>query len=149
MKTLRAIYETRGQNPHELIRAVEVDLPELTGGQVLVEVLASPINPSDVLTITGEYGMLPPLPAVGGNEGVGRVAALGPAAKGPSVGQHVLLPVGCGTWSNHVIVDAAWFDCGVNPESTAGRALPQPVERLSRFTVAPPPAAISIGGFTL
>ena len=27
MKTLRAIYETRGPNPHELIRAVDADRP--------------------------------------------------------------------------------------------------------------------------
>ncbi len=138
MKTLRAIYETRGPNPHELIRAVAVDLPELAAGQALVEVLASPINPSDVLTVTGEYGMLPPLPAVGGNEGVGRIAALGPDTAGPTVGQHVLLPVGCGTWSNHVIVDAA-------------RLMPLPnqasAEQLSMLTVNPPTAALMLSEF--
>ena len=42
----------------------------LAEGQVLLQVLAAPINPSDVLTLTGEYGRLPPLPAIGGNEGV-------------------------------------------------------------------------------
>ena len=70
---LKAEYQTRGPVPYESIAAVELQLPDLTEGQVRVKVLAAPINPSDVLTLTGEYGMLPPLPAVGGNEGVGRV----------------------------------------------------------------------------
>jgi NADPH:quinone reductase-like Zn-dependent oxidoreductase len=50
--------------------------------------------------------MLPPLPAFGGNEGVGRVAELGPGAAGPPVGQVVLLPPQSGTWSTHVIADS-------------------------------------------
>ncbi|XP_014438031.1 enoyl-[acyl-carrier-protein] reductase, mitochondrial isoform X1 [Tupaia chinensis] len=39
--------------------------------------LAAPINPSDINMIQGNYGLLPKLPAVGGNEGVGRVVAVG------------------------------------------------------------------------
>jgi len=70
-------------------------------------VIAAPINPSDVLTLTGEYGELPPLPAIGGREGVGRVAELGADTQGPVVGQLVLLPVGCGSWSTHVVAESA------------------------------------------
>jgi len=43
-----------------VIEAVSVEAPELGEGEVLVEVLAAPINPSDVLTLTGDYGTLPP-----------------------------------------------------------------------------------------
>ena len=68
---LRAEYETRGPVPQDVIHAVEFEAPSLEEGQALVEVIASPINPSDVLTLTGEYGRPPPLPAVGGNEGLG------------------------------------------------------------------------------
>ena len=67
----RAEYSQRGPVPQDVIDAVAFTLPPLTMGQALVEVLAAPINPSDVLTLTGQYGTLPPLPAVGGNEGVG------------------------------------------------------------------------------
>jgi threonine dehydrogenase-like Zn-dependent dehydrogenase len=88
--------------PQDVIDAVEFEAPRLEVGQALVEVVAAPINPSDVLTLTGEYGQLPPLPAVGGREGVGRVAELGADTQGPAVGQLVLLPVGCGSWSTHV-----------------------------------------------
>ena len=102
----RAQYTERGPIPQASIAAVEFTLPPLTEGQALIKVLAAPINPSDVLTLTGAYGMLPPLPAVGGNEGVGVVAALGPGVTFPAVGQTVLLPVGSGTWSTHLVAEA-------------------------------------------
>jgi NADPH:quinone reductase-like Zn-dependent oxidoreductase len=60
----RATYSQRGPVPQDLISAADFTLPPLTAGQALVEVLAAPINPSDVLTLTGQYGMLPQLPAV-------------------------------------------------------------------------------------
>ncbi|MAE20851.1 MAG: alcohol dehydrogenase, partial [Pseudomonas sp.] len=74
---LKAEYQQRGPVPQDVISAVALQLPEPAAGQVRVKVLAAPINPSDVLTLTGAYGMLPPLPAVGGNEGVGKVEELG------------------------------------------------------------------------
>ena len=70
---LRAEYQQRGPVPQDVIEAIEFELPAPAAGEVLLKVLAAPINPSDVLTLTGEYGLLPPLPAIGGNEGVGRV----------------------------------------------------------------------------
>ena len=99
---LKAEYQTRGPVPQEAIAAVALQLAEPGAGQVRIKVLAAPINPSDVLTLTGEYGMLPPLPAIGGNEGVGRVEALGAEVGNLKVGQMVLLPVGCGTWVSHL-----------------------------------------------
>ncbi|QDH69559.1 zinc-dependent alcohol dehydrogenase family protein [Marilutibacter alkalisoli] len=101
-----ARYTHRGPVPQDVIEATPFTLPALQAGQVRVEVLAAPINPSDVLTLTGDYGSLPPLPAVGGNEGVGRVAEVAADVAGLSPGQTVLLPIGCGTWSTHLIVDA-------------------------------------------
>ena len=102
----KAQYAQRGPVPQQFIEAVEFEAPPLASGQVLIQVLAAPINPSDVLTLTGAYGILPPLPAVGGNEGVGKVVAVGPDVASPTVGQTVLLPVGSGTWSTHVVGEA-------------------------------------------
>ena len=103
---LKAEYQHRGKVPQDVIEAVKLELPPLAAGQALVKVLAAPINPSDVLTLTGEYGMLPPLPAIGGNEGVGRVEQLGEGVKHLKVGQTVLLPVGCGTWRTQLDLPA-------------------------------------------
>ena len=75
MTMLKAQYEQRGRIPQDVIHAVEFSELELKPGQALIEVLAAPINPSDILTLTGEYGMLPPLPAVGGGEHSVREAA--------------------------------------------------------------------------
>jgi mitochondrial enoyl-[acyl-carrier protein] reductase / trans-2-enoyl-CoA reductase len=113
-------------------------LPAPAAGQAQVEVLAAPINPSDVLTLTGEYGILPPLPAVGGNEGVGRVVAVAGDVRGLALGQTVLLPVGCGTWTTHLNLPAASL-------------VPLPNEanpkQLAMLTVNPPTAMLMLSEF--
>ena len=134
----RAQYSERGPDPQASIHAVESPTPVPATGQALLQVLAAPINPSDVLTLTGQYGMLPPLPAVGGNEGVGRVLALGPDTQGPAVGQTVLLPVGCGSWSTHVLAEAK-------------NLMPLPNDadplQLAMMTVNPPTASLMLSEF--
>ena len=135
---LRAQYERRGPVPQEVIDAVEFDAPPLQAGQALLEVVAAPINPSDLLTLTGEYGDLPPLPAIAGREGVGRIAELGPDAGELAVGQLVLLPRGSGTWSTHVVAVAAQL-----------RPLPNEAGplQLSMMTINPPTAALLLSEF--
>jgi NADPH:quinone reductase-like Zn-dependent oxidoreductase len=135
---LRAQYQTRGPIPHEVIEPVEFDKPTLNEGEVLVELLAAPINPSDILTLTGDYGMLPPLPAFGGAEGVGKVIEQGPGVSSPAVGQTVLLPVGIGTWSTHMVTPAEGLVALPND------ADPQ---QLSMITVNPPTAALMLSEF--
>ena len=134
----KAEYQQRGPVPQDVISAVEFTLPAPAAGQVQVEVLAAPINPSDVLTLTGEYGMLPPLPAVGGNEGVGRVVAVGGDVGPFQVGQTVLLPAGCGTWSTHLNLSAKTLvplPEGADPK------------QLAMLTVNPPTAALMLSEF--
>ena len=133
-----ALYSRRGPVPHEVIDAVEFSLPPLAPGQALVEVLAAPINPSDVLTLTGDYGSLPPLPAVGGNEGVGRVVEVAADVAGLAVGQRVLLPIGSGTWATHLV-------------AAANALMPLPVgadpQQLAMLTVNPPTARLLLTEF--
>ncbi|CAN0326446.1 unnamed protein product, partial [Ectocarpus sp. 13 AM-2016] len=57
------------------------DVSELGPREVAVKMLFAPINPSDINQVEGSYGVLPTLPAVGGNEGVGEVTAVGPHSK--------------------------------------------------------------------
>ncbi len=124
--------------PQDVIRAVEFETPRLEAGQALIEVVAAPINPSDVLTLTGEYGQLPSLPAIGGREGVGRVAELAADTQGPAVGQLVLLPVGCGSWSTHVVADAKEL------VQLPNEADPQ---QLAMMTINPPTAGLLLSEF--
>ena len=134
----KAQYQQRGPRPQEFIDAVDFEIAPLLSGQVLIQVLAAPINPSDVLTLTGQYGQLPPLPAVGGNEGVGKILQLGPDVQTPAVGQTVLLPVGSGTWSSHIVAEAK-------------RLMPLPNEadpqQLAMMTVNPPTASLMLSEF--
>ena len=102
----KAQYKFRGPVPQDVIEAVEFELGPPGAGQVLIEVLAAPINPSDVLTLTGEYGILPPLPAVAGMEGVGKVVQLGDGVDNLTVGQRVLLFGTGGTWTTHLHASA-------------------------------------------
>ncbi len=138
MTMLQARYDFRGPVPQDVIRAVPFEAPALAAGQALVAMLASPINPSDVLTLTGAYGRLPPLPAIGGNEGVGRIAALGEGVSGLTVGQRVLLPIGAGTWVTHLVCDAR-------------RLVPLPdgadAQQLSMLTVNPATASLLLSEF--
>ncbi len=134
----RAIYHERGPTPATLIHCEEMETPALQAGEALIEVLATPINPSDVLTIAGLYGVLPSLPAVGGNEGIGRVAAVSDGVSNVRLGQRVLLPVGAGTWSTHMIAPAATL----MPLPDVG----DPVQ-LSMLTVNPPTAALLLSEF--
>ena len=89
----KAIYEEFG-NPVEVLKVVEEPQAVLTDGQARVDVLRAPINPSDLIQISGNYGVRPPLPATAGNEGLGRVVEVNGA--GIAVGQLVLLPAGVG-----------------------------------------------------
>ncbi|PVY79027.1 NADPH:quinone reductase-like Zn-dependent oxidoreductase [Tamilnaduibacter salinus] len=134
----QARYEKRGPVPQEVIECVESPTPEPTTGQALVAVEAAPINPSDVLTLTGDYGMLPSLPAIGGNEGVGRVVRRGPETEGPEEGQLVLIPVGIGTWSSHVVADVR-------------KLIPLPDQadpkQLAMMTINPPTASLLLSEF--
>ncbi len=134
---LRARYSRHG-TPEDVIEAVDLPRPELREGDVWLEVLAAPINPSDLLTLSGEYGHLPPLPAFGGNEGVAVVRALGPGTSGLSEGQRVLIPSGAGSWSTHLVARAD----ALLPLPDRGDA-----RQLAMLTVNPPAALLMLREF--
>ncbi len=134
----KAEYTQRGPVPQDVIDAVDMTLPPPAEGQVLIEVLAAPINPSDVLTLTGQYGLLPPLPAIGGNEGVGRIVGLGDGVDASWNGRVVLLPVGSGTWRTHLIAESkglVMLPDGVD------------VQQLSMLAINPPTALLMLSDF--
>jgi NADPH:quinone reductase-like Zn-dependent oxidoreductase len=86
----------------------EVPLPALAPGQVLVEVIKAPVNPSDLFFIQGNYGQPRTQGNAAGFEGVGRViGAEGPQAQA-LIGQRVaFLGTITGSWARHAVADAA------------------------------------------
>ncbi|HVG62162.1 MAG TPA: zinc-dependent alcohol dehydrogenase family protein [Hyalangium sp.] len=123
--------------PLEVIQVVDEDPGPLAHGEALLEVLATPINPSDFMTIQGFYGVLPKLPAVPGNEGVGRVVRVEGEAP-VKAGDIVFLPMGSGTWRTHM-------------KAKAQRLLPVPsgadLFQMSMLSINPPTAELLLREF--
>eukprot|EP00887_Chlorella_sp_A99_P001202 scaffold14.g1202.t1 len=99
--------------PEEALHLKETELSsELLGDHdVLVNILAAPINPSDINTIEGKYPLKPALPGIPGHEGVGTVVAVGGKVTRMRVGDRVVpIEHSQGTWRSHgVFHEAHWY----------------------------------------
>lgn len=103
---MKAIEFAAFGRPAEMARLVERPDPPPPGpGEVLVETLLATINPADLLTIEGRYGVRPRLPAIPGAEAVGRIGALGEGVAGLAVGDAVLILSGA-TWRDRTVLKA-------------------------------------------
>ena len=93
--------------PHEVAACVEVpDVGAPGPDEVVIEVEAFPINPADLLTMTGGYAVRPPLPATLGAECVGRIAAVGADVQHLAPGDRVI-NLGRDNWCQRRKVPAA------------------------------------------
>lgn len=127
---MKAVQFSQFGVPQEVAGPVELPAPPAPGrGEITVDLLCSPINPADLLLINGHYGVRPPLPGLGGLEGVARVSAIGPDVTQVKVGDRVLVGGGC--WSERTNIPA-----------TGKFPLPEsaPSEQLAMLTVNPPTA---------
>ncbi|MDB5589414.1 MAG: alcohol dehydrogenase [Devosia sp.] len=99
------VFESFGV-PEQVLGLAERPRPVPGAGQALVRLVLSPIHNHDLMTIAGEYGIKPALPAVPGTEAVGVVEALGEGVGNLSVGQRVAGGAEQ-TWAEFYLVDAA------------------------------------------
>ena len=88
----------------EVREVAEPDAPKT--GEVLVGVEFSPINFNDLMVIWGIYAWRPELPATMGNEGVGKVVAIGEGVTAVKAGDRVVLPFTVKKWQQRVVVPA-------------------------------------------
>ena len=104
---MRAVQLAAYGNPVEGLKLVDIPAPDAPGpNQVLIGVEFCPIDPSDLLLATGIYALRPALPTVIGNEGVGRVLAVGPRVESVKVGDRVLAPLSSFTWRERMVISA-------------------------------------------
>src|SRR5713226_3865698 len=104
---MRAVQLTAYGNPVEGLKFVDIPEPvPPRANQVLLGIEFSPINMSDLLVAYGVYPLRPALPTVIGNEGVGRVVAMGPGVQNVKVGDRVLAPLNGSAWTERLVVPA-------------------------------------------
>ena len=105
---MKAIVFDRAGSPAEVLAVREAPTPAPRRGEVLVRMLASPVNPSDIMYVEGRYTLRPALPATPGFEGVGVVEAtggglLGWLRKGKRVS---VVSDRIGTWGEYTVTKA-------------------------------------------
>jgi NADPH:quinone reductase-like Zn-dependent oxidoreductase len=136
---MRAIHLTAFGNPLQGLEFVQIQEPAAPGpGQVLIGVEFSPIDLSDLLVVSGAYPFRPSLPSVIGNEGVGRILAVGPGVDNVAVGDRVLTPLYGLAWAERIVVPAQGLF-----------ALPADVDpqQLAMLTINPPTAGLLLSEF--
>ena len=112
--SLIARYSTTG-NPVEVLELINEVRSQPGPGEIQIQMLFAPVNPSDINMLEGTYGIKAQLPAVAGNEGCGKVAAVGKDVKNFKVGDLVKPPVTRGTWRQSLTCPAS--ECIRLPES--------------------------------
>ena len=100
---MKAVRVTTLGNPSLAACCIDMPIPSpCEPGQVLVKILASPINPADLLEIQGRYAGAK-VPFIPGAEGAGRVLATGSAVKHLQIGDLVLC-MARGNWIQYRVL---------------------------------------------
>lgn len=96
--------------PADVVRLVELPDVGCPGAdEVIIDVLAAPIEPTDLLMISGGYGYLPALPHILGVEAIGRVSAVGRDVRHLAEGDLTLVPPFTPAWVEQVKTAAQWL----------------------------------------
>ena len=97
-----ATYSTFGK-PSDVLSLGDTPIPEPKANEVRVKMVLASIHNHDLLTIRGQYGFKPELPAVGGSEAVGIIDAVGQDVKDLKVGQRVAAASVQATWAEYFV----------------------------------------------
>ncbi|GBF97911.1 hypothetical protein Rsub_10584, partial [Raphidocelis subcapitata] len=123
-------------------------------GDVRLELVAAPINPSDINTVQGKYPLKPELPGVPGHEGVMRVVETGAEVRGLRPGDRVVpLASALGTWRAGGVFRAAdWHAVPAELPDAAAATMcinpPTALSMLERFASLRPGDVVAQNGAT-
>ncbi|MFZ5965486.1 zinc-dependent alcohol dehydrogenase family protein [Thalassococcus sp. BH17M4-6] len=125
-------------DPRKVLRLESGTLPPVAPDALRIEMRYAPINPSDLIPITGAYSHLITPPMTAGYEGVGRVVSA-PAGSDHASGQRVLALRGAGTWQRFVDCDPAIAVPVPDdiPDTVAARAYINPLSALHLLRLWP------------
>jgi NADPH:quinone reductase-like Zn-dependent oxidoreductase len=133
-----------------MVRIKESPVGFPTEGSVLVRMRLCPINPSDVIPITGAYAhrVVPPL--VAGYEGMGEIEAVGGTAPFAR-GDRVLVTKHPGTWSERLVIEHRKLIAipDAVPDTVAARGYINPATcllMLKKYPVAQKKVLVTGGG---
>src|SRR5258706_4312424 len=136
---MRAIHLSVYGNPIDGLGMAEVPEPKAPGAnEVLVAIEYSPVNLSDLLVAQGVYPLRPELPSVIGNEGVGRVLAVGPGVTHVAIGDRVVPPRSSWVWRERMVIparDLFALPPGADPK------------QLAMLAINPPTASLLLGDY--
>jgi NADPH:quinone reductase-like Zn-dependent oxidoreductase len=93
-------------SPKNVLKVESKSMQPPKDNEVIVRMLARPINPSDLIPIRGAYSHRISLPNIPGYEGVGIVEEVGPLVSKDFIGKRVLPLRGEGTWQELVKASA-------------------------------------------
>lgn len=104
---MQAIQLLKYGEPEEGLQLAEIAEPDLPKpGQILIRVEYAPINDNDLLLARGLYTIHPNVPSIVGNEGAGKVLAVGDGVKAVKIGDRVVVPYGMFSWAEKVLAPA-------------------------------------------
>src|SRR5205814_347499 len=112
-------------------------------GQILIRVEYAPINDSDLLVASGLYAVKPKLPSIVGNEGAGKVLAVGDGVQNVKAGDRVVIPRGVFCWAKKVLApaeEAIVLPPEIDPQQAAMLSInpPAPALLLEKFVSLKP-----------
>ena len=126
-------------DPLNVLEIADIPEPKPPGpNEALLGIELAPLNRHDLLFISNALGAGPALPTLVGNEGFGRVLAVGSEVKHVKIGDRVLAPVLTGTWREKMVVPTSGLF-----------ALPAgDPEQFSMLGSNPPTAALILSEYT-
>lgn len=135
---MKGLQLTAYGNPSDVVRLADVpDVGFPVPNEIIIDVEAVPIEPSDLYMAAGVYGNLPPLPHILGIQGVGRVSAVGRDVKHLKEGDRTIIPPFLLSMTDRVKTNAPWL-----------RPLPKAdVDQLSMIGINPATAYLILTEF--
>jgi NADPH:quinone reductase-like Zn-dependent oxidoreductase len=97
--------------PQDVLKVEYKSIEPPKDDEILVRMLACPINPSDLIPVSGAYSHRISLPNIPGYEGVGIVEEVGSLVSRNLIGKRVLPLRGEGTWQEFVKTSAEFTVC--------------------------------------